>query len=267
MHVGRHCTTRWRPVPTRCQRGVMNDGIFDDVVARTYDESSSEMFDDAVLWPTVDLLVDLADGGRVLEFAVGTGRVAVPLSARGVDVCGIETSRAMVARMAVKPGAGRIAVTIGDMASTRVEGTFSLVYLVYNTITNLLSQEEQVQCFRNAAAHLEPGGCFVVETFVPALRRLPLGERFVAFDASPDHACVDEYDVVDQQLVSHHYWVGPEGTTRFDSPHRWAFPAEYDLMARLAGMSLDERWGDWQRSPFTAESTSHVSVWRTSRER
>jgi len=221
------------------------------------------MFDDAVLGPTIQVLTDLADGGRALEFAVGTGRVALPLGERGVDVSGIELSRDMVAEMLRKPGADRIPVAIGDMTSTRVEGTFSLVYLVYNTITNLLTQDEQVDCFANAAAHLEPGGRFVIEVGVPSLRRLPTGERFVPFDVSSEHLGFDEYDVVNQRSISHHYWIADGQVEMFDSHHRYAWPAEYDLMARLAGMSLTDRWSNWQREPFAADSTSHVSVWTT----
>ncbi len=240
----------------------MTDGIFDERAAAAYDAASAEMFDDAVLGPTVEFLAALADGGRVLEFAIGTGRVALPLSACGVEVHGIEISQPMVERMRTKPGASRIPVTIGDMTTTRVEGAFRLVYLVYNTITNLLTQDEQVECFCNAAAHLEPGGHFVVEVFVPPLRRLPIGERFVPFDVSSGHVGVDEVDVVDQRLISHHFWINDGRGATFDSPHRYAWPAEYDLMARLAGMSLGERWNDWHRNPFTGESVSHISVWQ-----
>jgi SAM-dependent methyltransferase len=219
------------------------------------------MFAPEVLGPTVDFLAEVAGDRRALEFAVGTGRVALALSARGVDVAGIELSRAMVLQMNVKPGAERVPVTIGDMATTRVEGTFGLVYLVFNTITNLLTQDDQVACFCNAAAHLEIGGHFVIEVFVPALRRLPIGERLVAFEVTNSHVGVDEYDIVNQALTSHHFWSSDGRTERFDSPHRYAWPAEYDLMARIAGLTLRERWSSWHRAPFTAESTAHVSVW------
>ena len=238
-----------------------DDGVFGERVARTYDEDSARMFAPEVLDPVVDFLADLAGDRPVLEFAVGTGRVALSLSARGVDVSGIELSQAMVAQMSAKAGADRVPVTVGDMATTRVEGSFGLVYLVYNTITNLLTQDEQVACFNNAAAHLESGGHFVVEVFVPALQRLPIGVRMQAFDVSDGHVGIDEYDVVDQRLTSHHYWFSDGRVEAFDSPHRYVWPAELDLMARIAGMTLRERWGDWQRSPFTAASTSHVSVW------
>ncbi|MGB5756120.1 MAG: class I SAM-dependent methyltransferase [Acidimicrobiales bacterium] len=240
----------------------MDDGIFDETVAARYDRASASMFDPAILEPTVSLLEELAGGGRVLEFAVGTGRVAIPLRAQGVDVHGIELSSAMVSRMRDKPGGDAVPVTIGDMSTARVDGPFSLVYLVYNTISNLLTQDGQVACFANAAAHLAPGGRFLIEAMIPDLRRLPIGERFVPFDVSPDHAGIDEYDVVNQRLVSHHYQVGDGRTATFRSPHRYGWPAEYDLMARLAGMTLDQRWSGWHREPFTSESTSHVSVWR-----
>lgn len=239
----------------------MTQGIWNAEVARHYDAHAADMFDDAVLGPTVDFLTDLAAGGRALEFAIGTGRVALPLSSRGVEVAGIELSHPMVSQMMAKPGADRIPVMIGDMASARVSGPFRLVYLVYNTITNLLSQGQQVACFQNAAAHLETGGHFVIEVMVPGLRRLPIGERFVPFDVSRNHAGVDEYDVANQRLISHHYWVEDGAGGTFDSTHRYAWPAEYDLMARLAGMTLSQRWSSWERDPFTSESTSHVSVW------
>lgn len=236
--------------------------IWGEQVAAAYDESSPEMFDEAVLTPTVDFLTDLAGDGRALELAIGTGRVGLPLSARGVDVAAIELSQPMVDQMMKKPGADRIAVTIGDMATTHIGGTFSLVYLVFNTITNLLTQDEQVECFRNAAAHLDVGGHFVIEVGVPDLQRLQPGQTYLPFDVSDHHLGFDEYDVLNQRLVSHHYWFGEGRAEQFESPHRYAWPAEYDLMARIAGMTSVERWADWHRNPFTSESTSHVSVWQ-----
>ncbi|NND74554.1 MAG: class I SAM-dependent methyltransferase [Ilumatobacter sp.] len=241
-----------------------DEELWGERVASTYDADCAEMFLPEVIDATVDFLADLAGERPALEFAVGTGRIALPLSARGVAVAGIEQSPAMADVLAAKPGADRIPVTIGDMATTRVGGSFGVVYLVFNTITNLLSQEEQVDCFCNAAAHLDSGGAFVVETFVPALRRLPSGERFVAFDVSEHHIGVDEYDVVNQVATSHHHWTGDGRNDVFRSTHRYAWPAEYDLMARLAGLTRRERWSDWLRSPFTADSTSHVSVWEKS---
>ncbi|MGE0000020.1 MAG: methyltransferase domain-containing protein [Ilumatobacteraceae bacterium] len=240
----------------------MADGFFDERIAASYDATSAQMFDDAVLGPTVDFLASLADGRRALEFALGTGRVALPLSARGVEVAGIELSTAMVAQLTAKPGAERIAVTIGDMATAQVDGSFGLVYLVYNTISNLLTQAEQVACFRNAAANLDEGGHFVIEVTVPSVRRLPPGEVFVPFEVTPHHLGIDEYDVANQRLVSHHYWMTGDRVERFDSFHRYAWPAEYDLMAELAGLTLVERWAGWDRAPFTSESTAHVSVWQ-----
>ena len=189
--------------------------------------------------------------GAALELGIGTGRIALPLARRGVQVHGIDLSEAMVARLRAKPGAERIGVTIGDFATTVVEGTFSVAYLVANTIMNLTTQDEQVACFRNAAAHLEPGGCFVIEVLVPGLRRLPPGETFQPFDVSPTHLGFDEYDVARQGLVSHHYWIDGGNVEVFSPPFRYVWPSELDLMARLAGMTLRERWGGWKREPFT----------------
>jgi SAM-dependent methyltransferase len=234
---------------------------FDGIVAEQYDTSEAGMFAPEVLTPTVDLLAGLAGDRPALELAIGTGRVALPLSARGVPVTGIELSAAMVDRLRAKPGAEAIPVTIGDMTSTRVDGSFGLVYLVFNTIKNLLTQDEQVRCFENAAAHLAPGGCFVVEVTVPVVQRIPVGEVHHVFDHSDTHVGFDEYDVVTQRMYSHHYTF--DGTTyrRSSVPFRYAWPAELDLMARIAGLEPRERWGDWDRRPFTAESTKHVSVW------
>lgn len=241
---------------------TVNDGIFDDHVAPHYDETTAEMFEPAVLEPTLDVLVELAGDRPALELAIGTGRVAIPLHERGVAVTGIELSHAMVEQMRAKPGARSIPVTVGDMATTRVEGEFGLVYLVFNTITNLLTQDEQVACFCNAADHLAPGGVFVIETGIPRLRQLPPGQSLLVFDASDGHFGVDEYDVANQRSTSHHAWVRDGRGLTLSSPHRYAWPAEYDLMARIAGLTLVERWADWHRSPFTSDSTSHVSVWQ-----
>lgn len=235
---------------------------FDEQIAATYDEDSGERWDPAVLGPTVDLLAELADGGPVLEFGVGTGRVALPLAGRGLAVSGLDVSEPMLARLRAKPGSAAVALTTGDFASTRVDGTFGLVYLVFNTIMNATSQAEQVATFRNAAAHLAPGGRFVVEVGVPALQRLPPGETVRAFAVTPEHLGFDEYDVVTQTLWSHHYRVG-DGRARVSSaPYRYVWPAELDLMAQLAGMQLRHRWADWTKAPFTADSTQHVSVWQ-----
>jgi SAM-dependent methyltransferase len=241
----------------------MPQNVFVGRVARSYDANSAAMNDPGVIGPTVAFLAGLAGDGAALEFAIGTGRVALGLHERGIEVHGIEISQDMVAVLRNKPGGDSIPVTIGDMATTRLERTFQLVYLVYNTIGNLLTQAEQVACFRNAAAHLAPGGSFVIEVGVPTLRNLPPGQHAYPFDVSEHHLGFDTYDFVDQQLTSHHYWTDSEGNIdRFASHHRYVWPAELDLMAELAGMSRQERWADWTRAPFTGESTSHVSVWK-----
>jgi SAM-dependent methyltransferase len=237
------------------------DGYFGEPVAAMYDETSDKMFDPAVVDPTVDFLAELAGDGRALELGIGTGRIALPLAARGVEVHGIELSRAMAARLRAKPGGEGIRVTIGDVATAKVDGTFRLAYLVFNTITNLTTQAAQVACFRNVAAHLEPGGRFVIEVGVPDLQRLPPGERFVVFDGSETHWGIDEYDVVNQGLISHHFQVIDGRVEKSSGPFRYVWPAELDLMAELAGMRLRERWAGWKREPFTSNSRQHVSVW------
>jgi SAM-dependent methyltransferase len=234
-------------------------------IARTYDQPGTAMFADDVLKATVDCLVELADGGAVIEFAIGTGRVAVPLAARGVQVAGIELSTDMLAVLRSKPEASHITAVEGDMAVTHVEGEFSLVYLVFNTITNLTSQDEQVACFENAARHLRPGGRFVVENGVPGLRRLPPGSSGVPFAVTEDYIGIDDFiDRTHKQISrSRHFYRRPDGSFReFTAPFRYVWPAELDLMARIAGMTLEHRWAWWDRSPFTGESLSHVSVWR-----
>ncbi len=237
------------------------DDYFDEPVADRYDDGSWEMFSPEVLEPTVDLLAQLAGGGRALELGIGTGRVALPLAERGVEVHGIDLSRAMVAKLREKPGGERIPVEIGDFASTRVEGSFALAYLVFNTINNLTTQAEQVACFRNAAEHLEPGGCFLIEVGVPGVRQLSPGETFHVFDAGETHWGVDEYDVAGQGLISHHF-NRVDGRFELRSiPFRYVWPAELDLMAELAGLKLRDRWSGWRREPFTSESRKHVSVW------
>ena len=234
---------------------------FGPQVAERFDDRYAYQADPAVIEPVVDFLAELAGDGRALELGIGTGRIALPLAARGVSVHGIDLSEAMVAKLQAKPGADRIGVTVGDFATTTVEGTFSVAYLVVNTIMNLTTQDEQVACFRNVAAHLDAGGCFVIEVLVPRLRRLLPGERFQPFDVSPQHLGFDEYDVATQGLVSHHYWIEDGGIEVLSPPFRYVWPSELDLMARLAGMALRERWEDWQRRPFTSESDKHVSVW------
>jgi SAM-dependent methyltransferase len=234
---------------------LVPENYFGERVAERYDESTADRFDPAVVGPTVDFLAGLAGAGAALELGIGTGRIALPLAERGVQVHGIDLSEAMVAKLEAKPGAERIGVTIGDFATTRVEGTFSLAYLVFNTINNLTTQDAQVACFENVAAHLEPGGCFVIEVGVPT------GKPLRVFDLSDTHVGVDEYDAATQRLVSHHFSLVDGNWERLSIPFRSVSPAELDLMARLAGMTLRERWADWERAPFTSESRKHVSVW------
>lgn len=239
----------------------MPESHFDEWIAARYETLWPELFDPAVVDPTVRFLAELAATGPALEFGIGTGRIAIPLSRRGVRLHGIELSPAMVAQLRAQPGGSTIGATIGDFATATTGGPFTLVYLLRNTITNLTTQDEQVQAFGNAAAHLQPGGCFVIENYIPELRRLPPGQTTHVFTATPAHLGFEEYDVAAQIAVSHHYWT-IEGQLRlFSSPHRYVWPSELDLMARLAGLSLRERWADWNRTPFTSESRSHVSVW------
>ena len=250
----------------RCKGALVPNSYFNEQIAARYDATSAGMFDPAVVEPAIDFLADLAAGGAALELGIGTGRIAMPLSERGVPVHGIDVSPAMVERLQAKPGAEVITVTIGDFATTRVEGAFKLAYLVYNTVMNLTTQDEQVACFRNVAEHLEPGGRFAIEVIVPPLRRLPPGETVRAFALSPTHLGFDEFtDLTAAQLCySHHYWLAGDGTVEvFSVPFRYVWPSELDLMARIAGMTLRERWSGWTREPFTSESTSHVSVWET----
>jgi SAM-dependent methyltransferase len=245
----------------------MPENWFGEGVAERYDESSAEMFDPAVVDPAVDFLAGLAGDGAALELGIGTGRIAVPLSRRGVRVHGIDLSPQMVAQLRAKPGAEAIGVTVGDFATATVEGRFSLAYLVFNTINNLTTQDAQVACFQNVAAHLEPGGRFVIEVGVPALQRLPPGETVRAFDITATHLGFDEYDVANQGLISHHYSVVDGRLELLSMPFRYVWPSELDLMARLAGMTLQERWSGWRREPFTSASTRHVSVWRKPADR
>ena len=242
-----------------------DDGYFDERVAARYDESGEivEMFDAAVVDPVVDFLAELAGSGRALELGIGTGRIALPLAERGVTVHGIELSQAMAARLRAKPGGEDIGVTIGDFATMTVQGTFSVAYLVFNTIMNLTTQAAQVTCFRNVAAHLEPGGCFVIEVGVPDLQRLPPGETLLPLYVSETGWGYDEYDVANQGLVSHHFELVDGRVERSSIPFRYAWPSELDLMAELAGLRLRERWCGWKREPFTSESRKHVSVWES----
>jgi SAM-dependent methyltransferase len=237
------------------------DGYFDERIADSYDDDA-EMFDPVAVDPVIDVLVELAAGGRALELGIGTGRIALPLAQRGVAVHGIDLSKAMVARLRAKPGGEGIGVTIGDFAATTVDESFSLAYLVCNTIMNLTTQEAQIACFRNVAAHLQPGGCFVIDVMIPELRRLPPGETFHVISGSENYWGVDEYDVATQRLTSHHLEIVDGRVDRFSVPFRYVWPSELDLMAELAGMTLRERWGGWKREPFTSESRKHMSVWQ-----
>jgi SAM-dependent methyltransferase len=239
----------------------VHENLFDARIAAGYDADSSDRFDPAVVAATVDFLVEFAGNGAALEFGIGTGRIAVPLAARGVDVHGIDLSPDMVAQLRTKPGGEAIAVTVGDFATAAVEGSFRLAYLVYNTIENLTTQDDQVACFSNAARHLEPGGFFVVEVEVPQIRRLPPGDTVRAFAVDDAHLGFDQLDVARQMGVSHHYWIHDGRAETFSVPFRFVWPAELDLMARLAGLRLRERWGGWRREPFTSDSALHVSVW------
>jgi hypothetical protein len=242
----------------------MADNHFVGRVAENYDDPEQREFDPVVIEGTAAFLAEVAGGGPALEFAIGTGRVALPLAARGVDVRGIELSEDMVAELRKKPGGADLDVVVGDMttATATDAGTYSLVYLVYNTIGNVVTQDAQVACFVNAARHLAVGGSFCIEVMVPQLQRLPLGETVQVFMATPTHVGVDELDVVTQAGISRHYWVGADGRGAvFSMPWRYVWPSELDLMARLAGLRLRDRFADWDRSAFGAQSYKHVSVW------
>ena len=256
---------RGQPLPRPAQwHLVTSSELWTSAEAERYDAEEGEMSSAAVLGPTLDFLGGLAGDVRALEFAIGTGRVGVPLRERGVPVVGIELSAHMAAMLRRKIDEETLPVAIGDMATTVVPGEFALVYLVYNTITNLLTQDEQVECFRNAARHLAPGGRFVIELGVPPLRFLPPGQVAVPFDVSERHLGFDTFDLVEQILVSHHLTrAGDDGRyRRGSSRHRYAWPAELDLMARIAGLELEQRAADWDGAPFTQDSAKHISVWR-----
>lgn len=238
-----------------------DEGFFGERVAATYDERSAGMFDPAVVTPVVDLLAGLAGRGRALEFGIGTGRIALPLAERGLTVAGIDSSEAMVTRLRDKPGGGDLEVAVGDFASTRVGGEFALVYLIFNTISNLVTQDAQVACFENAAAHLGRGGRLVIETTVPALQSLPVGQTIIPFRADPEGISFDVYDVVTQRFSSQHFVFADGRVEAYPVEFRYAWPAELDLMARLAGLRLQDRWAGWRREPFTSLSRAHVSVY------
>ena len=243
--------------------GMRQEEIWDVDAARGYDTPGTGMFAPEVLGPTVDRLAELANGGQALEFAIGTGRVAIPLTERGVPVTGIELSAPMIGQLRTKADEATIPVIVGDMTTAVAPGKYALVYLVYNTISNLLTQAGQVACFRNAARHLTPGGRFVIELWVPELRKLPPGQQATVWQVEPGYIGLDTYDVLRQHVVSHHFWFEENRQARlFRSPHRYIWPAELDLMAKLAGFELEARHADWTGAEFTAESRSHVSVYR-----
>ena len=247
---------------------MSQEQIWDDEAARRYDTPGTGMFAPEVLEPTVDRLVELAGNGRALEFAIGTGRIAVPLAERGVPVTGIELSEPMIEQLRTKVDDRTVPVIVGDMATTTAPGQYALVYLAFNTIANLLTQGAQVACFRNAARHLVPGGRFVVELWVPELRKLPPGQQAVVWQCEPGYIGLDTYDVLNQQVVSHHVEFDEGRQARlFRTPHRYVWPAELDLMAQLAGFELETRHADWAGADFTAESRSHVSTYRIPAER
>ena len=240
---------------------MRDNGYFDEAVAAGYDDLEWDMFSPTKVDPVIDFLASLAGAGRALELGVGTGRIALPLAQRGIPVSGIDMSQAMVARLAAKPGGEDMEVTIGDFATTGVPGKFTLVYLVFNTIMNLTTQRAQVECFRNAASHLDPGGCFVIEVATPDLQRIPVGETTVVFHADDNGWGLDEYDIASQSQISHHLEIADDRIERFSIPFRYVWPSELDLMAELAGMRLRERYGSWEGDPFTSDSRQHISVW------
>ena len=247
-----------------CASPPLPEDYFGEEVAARYDDSESPMFKPEAIEPAVDFLSELAGDGPVLELGIGTGRVALPLAERGVRVHGIDLSEAMVSRLRAKPGGDALDVTIGDFATTRAGDDFSLAYLVFNTINNLTTQDAQVACFENVSAQLRPGGLFAIEVGVPSLQRLPFGETLRPFHVSESYVGFDEYDVVDQGLISHHLRGHGGKFEQRSIPFRYVWPAELDLMARIAGLRLRERWSGWKREPFTRTSTKHVSVWEKS---
>jgi SAM-dependent methyltransferase len=239
----------------------VDEGFFGERVAAHYDERSAEVSTPAAVDPVVDVLAAFAADGAALEFGIGTGRIAVPLAQRGGRVAGIDNSEAMLRRLRAKPEAAGIESVDGDFSTTRVGGEFDLVYLVFNTISNLTTQDAQVACFENAAAHLRRGGRFVIENGVPALQSLPPGQTVLPFRADPEGFSFDVYDIVTQRFSSQHFYIVDGRLEAFPVEFRYAWPAELDLMARIAGMRLEHRWAGWKREPFTSLSRSHVSVY------
>jgi SAM-dependent methyltransferase len=239
----------------------MGSVTWDRQIAEVYDKTYAAQFEPSVLAPMVDVLAGLAGGGPALEFAAGTGRVALALSARGIPVHGIELSPHMAGQMRAKPGADAVPVTIGDMTSTRVPGTFQLVYLVANTIMNVTTQDDQLAVFTNAGTHLAPGGCFVLEVLVPQLRRVPPGEVGWVFTLKPDHVGIETFDDLVGQIASSHHWIEVDGhLVRHSAPYRYVWPSELDLMAKITGFRVRDRWAGWDRAPFASSSDSQVVV-------
>lgn len=236
--------------------------VWDAEFAAIYDDVYAQQARPSVVEPVATVLAGLAGSGAALEFAVGTGRIALALSTRGVAVTGIELSPHMAERLRVKPGADAIRVVVGDMTTTRVDGSFALVYLVANTIMNVTTQDEQLAVFSNAAAHLAPGGRFVVSVIVPQLRDVPPGGVGRVFALDPDHVGIETFDDPVAQIAWSHHWMEVGGRlVRHSAPYRYVWPSELDLMARLAGFRLEHRWADWDGSSFTADSAGHVSVY------
>jgi len=239
------------------------DGYFPEPIAARYDEKSAERFAPEILDPTVDFLANLAGNGPALEFATGTGRIAIPLAERGVTVHGIDMSAAMTKRLHDKPGGENISVEIGDFATTQINEKFTLVYLVFNTIMNLTTQDAQIACFQNAAAHLQPGGHFVIEVGVPRLRDLPPGETIHVYRDEESQRDYDEYDIANQGLTSHHLTLEENGEwEHWSLPFRYVWPAELDLMAKLSGLKPHERYSDWNQEPFTSDSENLIAIWK-----
>ena len=239
------------------------ESTYGDRIADVYDELYEDLASPALVAPMVDVLANLAGGGRALELGIGTGRIALPLAGRGVEVHGIDASAAMVDKMRRKPGGGRIPVTMADFADVDADGRFSLVYVVFNTFFALLTQDAQVRCFANVASRLSEGGVFLVEAFAPDLTRFERGQNIQAGVVETDRVSIDlsRHDAVAQTVESSHVHISEQGVRLYPVKLRYAWPSELDLMARVAGMRLRSRWGDWQGGPFTASSTNHVSAY------
>jgi|HubBroStandDraft_1064217.scaffolds.fasta_scaffold37910_2 SAM-dependent methyltransferase len=246
---------------SRCQTWPVGSIVWGREIAEVYDETFAAQSEPSVVDPMVDLLAALTGDGAALEFAVGTGRIALPLQARGVPVQGVELSPDMVEQLRGKPGGKAVPVTVGDMATTRLSKRFDLVYIVANSIMNLTTQEEQIAVFSNAAAHLAMGGLFVIELIVPQLRRVPLSEVARVFRLDPEHVGIETFDDVVGQVAWSHHWIEAAGRlVRHSAPYRYIWPSELLLMARLTGFELRDRWGGWDRSPFDSESAKQVAV-------